>query len=197
MKFKQNPTLTLNEFEDTFRVPFFEFDTGGNANTYKFTISKSFFVFETNLKPGNYVLKLFRKPNRFDMYNDLDHPFHTSSKDCIKKLIALSDLKLIPKIYIIQDNFIIMEYIDGIILSKSGIRFEPLEFRKIVFEKLEKTLFDWHRNHLYCGDLDGDNIILGKDQNVYIIDPSCNNHIDNKKLDLDSLQEIKKRDFWL
>lgn len=196
-KFKQNPTFTLSDFEYMFRVPFYEFDTGGNAKTYQFQISKPTFAFEIIFKPGNYVLKLLRKSGRFDLYNDPGRLFYVSTEECTKKLLALSDLKLIPKIYIIQDNFIIMDYIDGIILSKSGIHRESVEFREMVFEKLINTVMEWHVHLWFHGDLDGDNIILGKDKNIYIIDPSCNNHIDNKKLDINALEELKKVYFWL
>ena len=147
---------------------------------------------DVTLYSGKYILKDIRKEK-------------ISNKD-INVSKSLSDLKLIPKIYFIDKNKIIMDYFDGITLTQY---LKNHKLSKQLFLEIQKLIRKWHRLGYAHGDLallfnkdnklvGGDNLLIS-DKEITLIDPILGKIYDNKlsqfeirkKWDLEFLEELK------
>jgi RIO-like serine/threonine protein kinase len=143
---------------------------GLEAETYYFTIDGS-----TKLKSGKYVLKLLKKP---------------LSKKAFLKLKLLSSHNLIPEIFLLKNNHIVMKYIEGESLESlvkityyDDIHIDSKlsnDEINIILLKVFKSLKIWHRLGFAHGDLHQGNIIISKLGKIYLIDPEINENSDNK-----------------
>ena len=145
------------------------------------------------LMSGKYILKNIVKEK-------------ISNKD-INLLKSLSDSKLIPKIYFIDKNKIIMDYFDGITLQEYLKRYKLSEK---LYQKIRKLVFKWHRLGYVHGDLalffsnktnklvGAENLLIG-DNEITLIDPILGKIYDNKlsqfeikrNWDIQFLKELK------
>lgn len=170
-----------------------KFENGHNElKLFKITNKQN--IYGINLLPGKYILKDIRKEE-------------ISDKD-INMLKSLSDLKLIPKIYFINNIKIIMDYFDGITLQ------DYLKKHKLsekLYQKIRKLVFKWHRLGYAHGDINlfeknkkylgMSNILISKKESIILIDPSLGKiYNTNKKLsqfnlkkkwDLEFLEKLK------
>lgn len=92
----------------------------------------------------------------------------------ISHLKELSKAKLIPKIYEINPQFLIMDYIPAKSLNLAKLQLSGQEI-EIVFENLKKEILRWHKKGFSHGDIHLDNILVDKNLKVYLIDPGYNN----------------------
>jgi tRNA A-37 threonylcarbamoyl transferase component Bud32 len=163
-KKRRNPQLEqlANEILEILNPDKIEYLAEGDyAEVYKFSISKSVKIEHKILKPGIYVLKILKLNQKF-YFED------------IKYLKKLSRLNLIPKIYIICKNYMIMEWIDAKTLAElldSDIHPGKLS---IVFRKINRLVDYWHDENIAHGDLHKKNILINEDLNPYFIDPIIN-----------------------
>lgn len=146
---------------------------GNYAEVYKFSIEFPTIIRKIKLNSGTYVLKLIK-------LNE------TSALDLkeIKYLQKLSKLGLIPKIYVITDDFVIMKYIEGDTLLDL-IHILPSDELEIALLNLGDVVQKWHDSGFIHGDLHLKNIMLDQDLNVHLIDPM----IYTKSLDEDMFKE--------
>lgn len=159
-KRKKNPYKEkdlIDQFSQFSDIKFLS--SGLEARIYKFTLDKSVIFSGILLKSGQYVLKVI-----YDEY--------CLDKENIERLFLLSKYGVIPHIYFINENIIIMKYIDG----------EPFYYwikdhRKdskkleIINYKINKLIEIWEKLGLYHEDLNNTNILITKDLKVYFIDP--------------------------
>lgn len=151
---------------------------GNEAFTYYFKLDKSLIIKGNNLKsqflkvnilkPGSYVLKLY------DKYAYLNY-------EAIKWFIILSNYGLIPKIYIINTTYIIMDYIEGhtmdYLYENYPKHLHPKIYKNIeekikALDKVWKKLLKDNYDLIISRDFGFGNIIVSEDfNNVYIIDP--------------------------
>ena len=147
---------------------------------------------DVTLYSGKYILKDIRKEK-------------ISNKD-INVLKSLSNLKLIPKIYFINQNKIIMDYFEGITLTQY---LKNHNLSKQLFLEIQKLIRKWHRLGYAHGDLallfnkdnklvGGDNLLIS-DKEITLIDPILGKIYDDKlsqfeirkKWDTQFLKELK------
>lgn len=141
---------------------------GEEGKVYYFIVKNS-----KHLQDGKYILKIFKmqklKNNRkSNLIKDLCS---------INYLKNLSKLNLIPKIYFINRNYIIMEYVNA--KSLSNITNNIFKIKKLdkkflseILNKIENELKIWWKLNLAHGDLHEDNILVSN-KRVYLIDPLC------------------------
>ena len=163
---RKNPNLEFfaDKILSELNTDKFEFIGEGNfGEIYLFEINQNKFFENTILKPNRYILKVFRRT--------------LTSIEEINRLKILSKYGLIPKIYIITSDFIIMRYIKGITLLKfeKYNQDNPKLIHSILI-KINNLIKKWHSLKLYHGDLGDDNILITEDNKVYFIDPYFNNH---------------------
>lgn len=167
-KSKKNPKDSEDNIENfikNYSVEFLKIGVGDYAEVYKFVINKNILVNTKILKRGIYAIKIY--------YSDLkDHE--------INKLILLSKYGLIPKIYIIVNHYIIMDYIDGYTLEYIKSEYfkrnysdnDYWKIRQYIDNKIEFLKTIWDKLKFRHGDLNPKNIIISKNlKNVYLIDP--------------------------
>lgn len=171
-------------------IDYTHLDSGSYAHVYKFTLNQSTVINKVKLKPGKYILKLFLDPFNY-------------SKGCKERFLKLSKQKLIPKIYIINEKYIIMDYINGIPLKKllpeyndeTGEYDEKISPGKAhnLWLKIDQLLGDFHEiSKSAHGDLNPGNIMVSKDlDKVWFIDPSCDHT--NYFRDEDNMKSIRIR----
>lgn len=84
----------------------------------------------------------------------------------------MSDKKLIPKIFIINDKFIVMKFISGNSLEEllDKNRYKSLVSKRDLIEKLRSELQKWHNHNFIHNDISLSNIIIGEDK-IWFIDP--------------------------
>lgn len=148
------------------------------------------------LYSGKYILKNITKEE-------------ISNKD-ITLLKSLSDSKLIPKIYFIDKNKIIMDYFDGITLQDYLKKYKLSEK---LYQKIRKLVFKWHRLGYAHGDLallfssknnkliGAENLLVG-DKEIILIDPLLGKIYDNKLSQFDirrnwDIQFLKELKFYV
>lgn len=151
---------------------------------------------DITLYSGKYILKDIRKEKILN-------------KD-INILKSLSDLKLIPKIYFINKNKMIMDYFDGVTLQ------DYLKKHKLsekLYLKIRKLVFKWHRLGYAHGDLallfssktnklvGAENLLIG-DKEITLIDPILGKIYDNKLSQFDirrnwDIQFLKELKFYI
>jgi len=143
-------------------IKFNYLNRGSYAKTYYFVIKNS-----KKLNPGEYVLKLFN-----------DDPEDWLSDEKIEYLIKLSKYGLIPKIYYIDQTYVIMKYIRGENLNNIIKKFESnknntslqKELTSILL-KVKKLIQNWHKLGFIHGDIHAGNIIITESGKLYLIDP--------------------------
>lgn len=132
-------------------------DEGQFAQTYKFVFNSETRIFDKLLNKGDYVLKIYR--NNYNL-----------NEDQISYLLKLSNLKLIPKIYIITDKFIIMKFIHGKLFYEYIKNITYKEF-DILMNRLKNVIYEWNKVGYEHGDLSSRNIIIDHNNNINLIDP--------------------------
>lgn len=147
---------------------------GNYAEVYKFSIEFPTTFQKIKLKPGTYVLKLITMTEISSL----------NSKE-IKYLQKLSKLGLIPKIYVITEDFIIMEYIKGETLLESVYSLLPSDL-EIVLLTLEEIIQKWHKLGFAHGDLNLKNIMIDQNLNVHLIDPMIYRNLDESVIHKDN-----------
>lgn len=128
--------------------------SGAEGDVYYFELNKSIVINTEVLKSGKYVLKIFS----YDL-----------GPKQINKFIKLSKYGVIPKIYVITKRYIIMKYIVGNLYYY--FKKEHPEKLKSINNKIEDLIEVWEKLDLKHGDLSEGNIIIGKNDSVYFIDP--------------------------
>lgn len=168
-KKRKNPSIPNNikdilRFADNIKY----LKSGAEADVYYFEMPIEDIVDNYLLKPGKYVLKYY-----FREYLDRKH---------INYLKKLSDKKLIPKIYIINDRFIVMKFIGGKSLEEliDNGKYKSLTSKKELIEKLKHELQKWHNHNFVHNDIDLANIMIGENK-IWFIDPDIS-WIDEIKL---------------
>jgi tRNA A-37 threonylcarbamoyl transferase component Bud32 len=140
-----------------------------------------------DLYSGKYILKNITKEE-------------ISKKD-IELLKSLSNLKLIPRIYLIDGKYIIMDYFEGVTLNVY-LRTKVLSDRLIT--KIENLIKKWHDLGFAHGDMalllkenkiiGGGNLLIDKNNKIILIDPTIGKIYDKSKR-TSQLNLKKKYDF--
>lgn len=158
----------------------FEFIGEGNfGETYYFELTKNKYYLNTILKPGEYILKIFKSEWNLPLpeIEELDY------------LKLLSKYGLIPKIFIITKKFLIMKFIEGsTMIAYTGN--EIIE--NDVISKIDKLVKKWHSLGFAHGDLSESNILITRNYKIYFIDPYFRNKEDFR-YDLDLLKNYKHK----
>ena len=164
-KKRKNPELQekANEIFEFINPSFWRYLTEGDyAEIYKFGISQNtripFVKENVILKPGTYCLKILKNSDK-----NLD----LKSRNFLKKL---SKHKLIPEIFLITNNIIIMEYIDGDTLLNLMEEIPPGILERI-FLDLYKIIERYHDLGYSHSDLHLKNILIDENNKVHVIDP--------------------------
>lgn len=129
---------------------------GDHAEIFKFTLKNLLRIENILLKPGTYILKLQK-----------EFKFSPKERTYFNKL---SKLKLIPHIYIIEKDFIIMDYVKGKTLLELVETLPPGRLSSL-FLKIGKTLNKWHDLNYSHGDMHIKNIMIDSNGEVILIDP--------------------------
>lgn len=158
----RNPSIPLNVknlFNGDVEIKYL--DSGAEADVYIIENANEVIVDNHLLFPGKYILKYY-----------FNKHLYSSSKQ-IKYLKKLSDKKLIPKIYIITDRFIIMKYIEGTNLEKllDKGKYKSLTSKKEIIDNIKNELSKWHDNNFIHNDLSPSNIIISNSGKIWLIDP--------------------------
>ena len=139
-------------------INFHKIGQGGEGIVFYFKLNKSLVVDVEILKPGEYTFKLFRN-------NSGERPLRRS-----KILKIYSKYGLIPKIYLINNNYSISDYIHGHSLNYVYEHF-PKSIPNINY-KLDKLRKIWYKLGFEHGDMTSDNILISENlKSVYLIDP--------------------------
>lgn len=172
---RNNPHLDdIAEYIQKNSVAFEIIGEGGEAKAYLFQINKSLVLNAKLLYPGVYVLKDYIK---YENFKGL-------SLHKINKLTELSKYGVIPKIYIITKNYIIMDYVKGTSLKqimnnygpnsvmvrklrKRILELEEIWFNNLKFDKYDVTLDRSNYNNFIIAD----GFEFTEKPKVYIIDP--------------------------
>lgn len=151
------------------------------------TVKNKKTILGIELAIGKYILKNITKEE-------------ISNKD-INLLKSLSDLKLIPKIYLITNKYIIMDYFEGVTLNVY-LRTNLLSDQLII--KIKKLIEKWHDLGFAHGDLaltlsknkiiGGGNLLINKDNKIILIDSTIGKIYDKSKR-MSQLDLKKKYDF--
>lgn len=149
----------LNEIDPKNKIEFEFIAEGQCGEIYKFKLLRITKIENVMLFPNEYVLKIFKDGDEI-------------SKSEIKWLTQLSDNNLIPKIYIINSDFIIMKYINSKTIWDSIQDNFTLDDYLIILEKIKILLLKWHSLGFAHGDLHQRNILITKNLEVYFIDPN-------------------------
>jgi RIO-like serine/threonine protein kinase len=155
---RSNPYFThevkeiLKNLDSTIKFKFV--GEGQFGETYHFKTNHNILYRNIILKPNEYILKLFTKGTSLLEINWL------------KKLSAYG---LIPKIYYINDYFIIMKYIEGQSLLEYDNKHGPLNDK--ILNRIKYLVNKWHGLGFAHGDLNENNILITKNEKVYFIDP--------------------------
>lgn len=149
---------------------------GIESEVFCFKVSQPLYIKGINLEPGEYILKI---PNKLFKESNL------------KYYSRLSNLNLIPKIYVFSKNYIIMKYIKGEPLDKV-IDSLSRSSRHSIFEDLKKSISKWHSLGIGHGDLKMCNILITSNK-VHIIDPIVNfdDYVNNKYLMQNDSYDLK------
>lgn len=177
-KHKRNPHLRpkaefiLNDISKDLQF----LSEGNDGELYKFKINKNILFDRIILKPGKYIIKILR------------HPIKN-----INRLELLSDKGLIPKIYLITSNFIIMKYIKAVNLlqfireNKDKDLYDP----DYIIKKLRFLINRWHKLGFAHGDLILSNILITDDYKIYLIDPKIESKSYQKDDDIADLEYLQ------
>lgn len=152
---------------------FHQLGEGVEATTYYIKLIKNTHIFNKLFNPGEYVVKIYkiRTENNFLTYEQQ------------KYLLLLSKYGVIPKIFYIDSNVLIMKYIRGITIDvfvQDVINYDP-NMIKILEKQYEKLIDIWYKLGLEHGDIDPDNwlhseniLVTMKNSKIklYFIDPA-------------------------
>lgn len=107
---------------------------------------------------GNKIIKMFHQKININ---------------CLKYLVKLSSLKLIPQIYEISPEFMIQERVKGKTLQQFLMERLSYEEAFNLINVIKTLIKDWHSLNCAHGDLENfENIIVTK-KGVVFIDPIC------------------------
>lgn len=183
---KRNPSKELAELakEILKNADDFEFLSEGHHGELFYFISYSkIYIKNIRLLPNEYILKIFKQ---------------TLSEKQLEYFAKLSNLKLIPEVFILNPVFLIMQYIEGITLFeyfRNKTKFKTNLTKFEIYEKIKNLINKYHSFNLAHDDLNVSNILISKD-NVFFIDPGIiliGKNIENQKLrDLDDLKSYKE-----
>lgn len=129
--------------------------SGVEGRSYYFNVNKNTHIFETLIKKGQYVIKIYK--------------ILLKSRD-IRYLKKLSNYGLIPKIYYIDSNIIIMKYINGKtydVLRKHL----SLKEHEYILDQINNLIKVWENLGFAHDDISDGNILITENLKVYFIDP--------------------------
>lgn len=159
---RKNPHLNIEEYLSENSIEFKVIGRGAEGKILYFSINKNLIIDTKILNPGKYTLKIYYPNNKISLTK-------------INKLILLSKYGLIPKIYIINNEYVISKYIEGIPFSKLKRSVSPYYLEEIRY-KIHKQHLIWDKLGFNHGDLVDSNIIVSNDlKSVYFIDPYVEN----------------------
>lgn len=182
IKYHLNPALQ-KLVEEIIQLPFEYLGFGGYSEVYRFILTKPEIVDGNLLSKGDYVIKIF-----FRNYRILDSKSISYFKD-------LSNKKLIPQIYIINFDYIIMDYVDGKVLKDfNDDKKFIIENYQFLIDSIKLELQKWWKKNRYHNDLNPGNIIFKSKGGVIFIDPSNrqSKSLDGKDIDIEQLEKIEK-----
>lgn len=175
-KYRLNPELQ-KLVDQIIQLPSEYIGFGGYSEVYRFIVSQPAIIDNNVLNPGDYVIKIF-----FNNYRILDNK-------TIKYFKKLSNEKLIPEIYIISDEYVIMDYIKGVVLVKIlDIIHKDWE---IAINKIKTEAKRWWKKGQYHNDLNPGNIIFRPDGLVTFIDPA--KYPIGKEKDIEQIDKLEYR----
>ncbi len=152
---KKNPHLyDIEKYIGENSSKFKYLSSGTEGDAYYFKLTKSIIVNTEIIKSGEYILKVYS----YDL-----------QPKQINEFIKLSKYGVIPKIHAITKRYIIMKYIDGSLYYY--FKKEHPEKLGLINEKIDYLIEIWDKLGLKHGDLSEGNIIIGKNNSVYFIDP--------------------------
>lgn len=147
---------------------------GDEAIVYELKLDNAYTFNGNKLKKGIYILKKYKRKPLFDL----------------NELLILSKIKLIPKVYVVDDRIVIMDFVKGITFQEFLDKKHSSDIRKKVFKNVKNLLERWHNyNKRHC-DLNFYNILVAKNWDVFFIDPMLNRC--DISSDQQELSEIKK-----
>lgn len=163
MKLHTNPFHQRSEVRQILgNIPFKDlYDKGLESETYYFRTYTNFQVSGAPkiLHPGKYVLKIYKPKYKLKSFYE-------------NYLLTLSNLKLIPKIHIINRDFIIMDYFDGLRLETIiECRLISRKDFDVVLENIKKMITKYKSLGHKHNDLHFGNILVNKNLDVVFIDP--------------------------
>lgn len=159
---QSNAKKILSNLDPNNKINFTFIGEGSFGETYLFEISQNKLFQNIILKPGKYILKVFKENER-----ELVELPSTSE---IKYFNKLSKYGLIPEIYVMTKEFNIMKYIEGITFCHYFENNISPNIDKIV-TNIEKLIQTWHKLGFAHGDLACSNILISKSNKVFFIDP--------------------------
>lgn len=137
-------------------------NSGSQADVFRIQFDKKFII--------------ENEKNKTMLYSDKDYALKLTyvGWECIRKTQILSKHKLIPKVYFITNDFIIMDYIKGILLAD----FFKLSIESSIIENVQKQHMNLIKNlskfyHISEIDIPSENFIVDMNFIVHFIDP-CN-----------------------
>lgn len=106
-------------------------------------------------------------------------------EEYINYLKILSSKKLIPKIYKIDNDSILMDFFDGETLKLTNSNLDK------IFHKISENCLSWHKENFFHGDLHEENILISKfNESVMFIDPNTEIEYRYKENDLYSVNKL-------
>jgi predicted Ser/Thr protein kinase len=165
---KKNPFTNTNDVKDYISknsIYFRWFDDGFYSNVYRFKTDKKLILNAKILNPGEYALKILKSPTTYWRLDEIEY------------LEKLSKYGVIPKIFIITQNYSISKFIDGYTYSEIKEKYHYGEINEEDFleinHKIDYLISIWSRLKFNHRDLHDGNILISKNYNkVYFIDPS-------------------------
>jgi len=146
-------------------------EEGTEAFAYYFRILNNTHIFDKLFKSGEHILKIYKREKDFLSYKNQ------------KYLVTLSKYGLIPKIFYIDSNVIIMKFIYGLTINKfveDVIKYDPRMVKQLE-QKYTELIDTWERLGFEHGDIDPDKVLFSKNILVtmknskiklYFIDPA-------------------------
>lgn len=190
-KRRKNPEKEIIEFledlkpyEDNIQIEFIGKGSFGETYTFEILYPK---VLDNGqiLYSGKYLLKRF-----------INRP----CKNEISHIMILSKYGLIPKIYYMNKNYVIMKYIKSVTLhSLIKNQYLSISETKLIFNQIRKLIGKWHDLGFYHGDLDNlSNMLITENEKVYLIDPGFDFDHDFREkneaieTDLETISDLEK-----
>jgi predicted Ser/Thr protein kinase len=174
----KNPKLEYKAAHILNNIDFEFLSEGNDGELYKFKLDRNTLFDSIILKPGYYILKLFKYPIKN-----------------LNRLKLLSDNGLIPKVYFIDSQYVIMKYIKAVNLyqfvkeNKNKDLYDP----DYIMDRLRFLISRWHKLGFAHGDLILGNILITKDYKIYLIDPK----LDKDKYYEDDYADLEYLDSYI